>query len=301
MIWYGKVQDGTIKEKEDKIELINRYKSIYTIKSILFLTKISSSAYYRNRNKVFYDQTLLNTIKLVHNKFEYYGYRRITSFLRKYFYKTISEKKVLKYMRKLNIKANIYRLYKFRYPLKPNQDNTQNISKDVIANKPNMLWNIDITYVKVTDKKMSYLYLIRDAYNGRIVNYNYSNVFDNNLVLKTTEDAINVNNSTNLIIHSDHGSQFTSFEFKEMLKIYNIKHSMSRNGKPEDNQKIEQLMAQVKREIIPKKTKQLKSYTEMKNNIKKWVYQYNYLHILGNKKTRCEYLVNCESLFLSSH
>ena len=148
---------------------------------------------------------------------------------------------------------------------------------------------------------MSYLYLIRDAYNGRIVNYNYSNIFDNNLVLKTTEDALNVNDCSNLIIHSDHGSQFTSFEFKDMLKIYNVKHSMSRNGKPQDNQKIEQLMAQIKREIIPKRFKHLKTYNEMEIIIKKCIYQYNYLHILSNKKTRCIYLVNCETLFLSSH
>lgn len=301
MIWCGKVQDGTIKEKEEKIEFINKYNSLYKTKTLLFLTNISSSAYYRNKNKQFYDTTLLNIIKTIHNNFPYYGYRRITNLLRRYFYATLSYKKVLKYMRKLNIKAVIYRKNKWRYPLQPNLIQKENLTKDLIITKSNQLWNIDITYIKVNNHKMSYLYVIRDAYNGRIVNYNYSKQFNYKLVMDTTEDAINLNDTSELIIHSDHGAQFTSFEFKELLNVYNIKHSISRNGMPQDNQKIEQLMAQIKREIIPRRKREIKSFEEMKEIINKWVYQYNYVHQLNNKKTRCEYLVNCESLFLSSH
>ncbi len=110
---------------------------------------------------------------------------------------------------------------------------------------------------------MTYLYIIRDAFNGRIVNYNYSLKFDTQLVLQTTRNSLQNNSINNLVIHSDHGSQFTCFEFKELLSEYNVKHSMSRSGKPQDNQKVEQLMAQIKREISPKRKKQLKTYEEM--------------------------------------
>ena len=52
------------------------------------------------------------------------------------------------------------------------------------------------------------------------------------------------------IFHSDRGSQYTSKEFMETLKLYGIKQSFSRVGMPGDNAWAESFFATLKKECI---------------------------------------------------
>jgi len=54
----------------------------------------------------------------------------------------------------------------------------------------------------------------------------------------------------NLIFHSDLGSQYTSEEFEQMIKSYNITHSFSHKGSPYDNACIESFHAILKKEEV---------------------------------------------------
>ncbi len=57
-----------------------------------------------------------------------------------------------------------------------------------------------------------------------------------------------------VIVHSDQGSQFTSYEWQSFLKTHNLEASMSRRGNCYDNAVAESFFQLLKRERIRRKT-----------------------------------------------
>ena len=58
---------------------------------------------------------------------------------------------------------------------------------------------------------------------------------------------------TEVIVHSDQGSQYTSYEWQDFLKENNLKGSMSRRGNCHDNAVAESFFQLLKRERIKRK------------------------------------------------
>jgi len=56
-----------------------------------------------------------------------------------------------------------------------------------------------------------------------------------------------------VVIHSDQGSQFTSYEWRSFLKDHNLEASMSRRGNCYDNAVAESFFASLKTERIRRK------------------------------------------------
>ena len=56
------------------------------------------------------------------------------------------------------------------------------------------------------------------------------------------------------MIHSDQGSQFSSYEWQVFLKAHSLKQSMSRRGNCHDNAVVESFFQLLKRERIKRKT-----------------------------------------------
>jgi putative transposase len=57
-----------------------------------------------------------------------------------------------------------------------------------------------------------------------------------------------------VMIHSDQGSQFSSYEWQAFLKEHRLKQSMSRRGNCHDNAVVESFFQLLKRERIKRKT-----------------------------------------------
>ena len=53
-----------------------------------------------------------------------------------------------------------------------------------------------------------------------------------------------------LLPHSDHGVQYASGEYRELLKAGGLEPSMSRKGNPDDNAVMESFNATCKRECV---------------------------------------------------
>ena len=53
-----------------------------------------------------------------------------------------------------------------------------------------------------------------------------------------------------LVVHTDHGSQFTGDLFTRVLKAHGAVHSESRKGNPYDNALMESFYRTIKRELI---------------------------------------------------
>ena len=60
--------------------------------------------------------------------------------------------------------------------------------------------------------------------------------------------------TSRVIVHSDQGSQFTSYEWQSFLKTHNLEASMSRRGNCYDNAVAESFFQLLKRERIRRKT-----------------------------------------------
>lgn len=85
----------------------------------------------------------------------------------------------------------------------------------------------------------------------------------NELVLKTINCAVDKYKPSNLIIHTDLGSQYTSNDFESRLKELKIKHSFSHKGCPYDNAGIESFHATLKKMFTHKK-KSIKILNQLK-------------------------------------
>ena len=112
----------------------------------------------------------------------------------------------------------------------------------------NQVWSIDITYIKMHHGHM-YLTAIIDWYSRKIVGWNLSDTLGTAYVLEAVKDAV-ATYGTPEILNSDHGCQFTSKEYKEMIRNYGIKQSMDGRSRWTDNIIIERWFRSLKTEKI---------------------------------------------------
>ncbi|WP_419762759.1 transposase [Corynebacterium pseudodiphtheriticum] len=87
----------------------------------------------------------------------------------------------------------------------------------------NKLWVADITYVR-TKKGFVYAAFVTDVYSRRIVGWALSDSMRTKaLPLQTLNQAIvSARETTGLIHHSDHGSQYVSVVYNEKLAEFRI-------------------------------------------------------------------------------
>ena len=74
---------------------------------------------------------------------------------------------------------------------------------------------------------------------------------DTTLAIKALDNAYKLQKpAKGLIIHSDLGSQYTSYEFGEYVKEHKLIHSFSGKGNPYDNACIESFHSVLKKEEV---------------------------------------------------
>ena len=85
-----------------------------------------------------------------------------------------------------------------------------------------------------------YLSTILDLYDRKVIAYKISKFNNNQLVIDTLNQAISKRkNVYRLILHSDKGFQYTSYQYKAICNSNNIQISMSRKGTPIDDSPME--------------------------------------------------------------
>ena len=120
--------------------------------------------------------------------------------------------------------------------------------KNLKIDRPNQVWSIDITYIKMGRIHM-YLTAIIDWYSRFIVGYELSDTLDTAPVLAAVTNAMEQYGKPE-IINSDQGSQFTSNDYIEFLKAKNIRQSMDGKSRWADNVMIERWFRSLKTEEI---------------------------------------------------
>ena len=248
--------------------------------------EISKRTYYKYRNSDDPDYLDYLTIKKVFDDSRgTYGYRRITEDLKIEYGVIFNHKKVIRIMRKYNIKPEYIRRIRPNIGYKRIEENikTDLLKRNFKTNALNKVWDTDVTYLIFKGKRL-YLSTIIDLYDRHVVSYNISKFNDINLVMTTLNDAIKKEKDVHgLIIHSDQGFQYTSYQYKAVCESNGITISMARKGTPLDDAPIESWHALLKKETLYNNN--ITSLQEYQKLVEEWLLFYNTKRIKSKKKS----------------
>ena len=194
-------------------------------------------------------EEIMARIDYWHTELPAIGSRKIAAKLRDEGYK-VGRKLVRSYMREMEIYAI--------YP-KPNlskNDGKEGVVPYLLRHKtalfPNQYWSIDITYIKMYRHHM-YLTAIYH-------------------VLEAVRDAVE-RYGTPAILNSDQGSQFTSKEYRSLLKEYHITQSMDGRKRWADNIMVERWFRSLKQEEIY--INEYRTPRELRHAVGEYIRKYN--------------------------
>jgi putative transposase len=124
------------------------------------------------------------------------------------------------------------------------------LERDFTATEPNTKWVTDITYIRTAEAWL-YLCPVIDLYGGKVVGWSMSTRQDRQLVLQAVLTACwQRPDRRPVILHSDRGTQFTSYEYQQFLNDHHITLSMSEVGHCGDNAPAEGFFGMLKRERV---------------------------------------------------
>lgn len=116
--------------------------------------------------------------------------------------------------------------------------------------KPNQAWVSDITVVEVGNTWM-YLCAIIDLFNREVIGWQLDDNMETELIVRAYANAVNTcKPQPGCIFHSDRGVQYTSNEFRKLLKRNKMRQSMSRKGNCWDNAVAESFFKTLKIEKV---------------------------------------------------
>jgi putative transposase len=124
------------------------------------------------------------------------------------------------------------------------------VNRDFTAPGPDRLWVADITALP-TRAGPCYLASVVDAFSRRVVGWSMATHMRAELVTGALDAAIvHRRPGTDLVHHSDHGSQYTSIAFGRRLRESGIAASMGSVGDCYDNAMAESFFATLETELI---------------------------------------------------
>lgn len=180
-----------------------------------------------------------------------YGTRRVKDRLLLYFGLFVSRKRISNIMKELNLKVKMKRRYKNTTDSKHNLPIASNIlNRDFYASNPNEKYVGDITYIS-TGEGWLYLATVIDLYSRKVVGWSMDDTMKvslvNNALIMALRHRIP---KEGLVWHTDRGSQYASYEHRDLLKQYGIIQSMSRKGNCWDNSVAESFFKSLKNELV---------------------------------------------------
>ena len=164
-----------------------------------------------------------------------------------------SRKRIARLMRENGLNSRRRRKYRHRTtdsnhnnPIAPNI-----LARDFAADHANQKWVGDILGIR-TDEGWLYLAALLDTFSRMIVGWAMSIHRDEQLVEDALYMAIQrrrIGFDSDLLHHSDRGSQYTAKDYQNLLTVHGIEVSMSRKGDPYDNAMIESFFSTLRAEL----------------------------------------------------
>lgn len=232
-------------------------KNLYDIRMLCKAINLHHSVYYyhKQNKKNSYKKANEELDKKILVEFrkskKRYGSPKITKILNHQGIK-VSQKRVARRMKALGIKSIIVKKFNHNGNKKVDDTNKENLlAQDFKALKPGMKWVGDITYIYTKETGWTYLAIVMDLFDLKIIGWSYSINMTADIVVDAFKKAkTNRKIENEMIFHSDLGSQYTSNEYENLLKENKVIHSYSKKGYPYDNASMESFNAILKKEEV---------------------------------------------------
>lgn len=246
------------------IRFIDEYRDRFSIEFICATLKnnreggfITSHGYRQSKARGLSSRTLRDTalvehIRKVHSDhYGVYSIRKIWHALRREGI-GIGREQTARLMRLAGVSGKS----KGRLPVTIRKPNVPDVRPDLVEREfkalgPNRLWVADITYVR-TKAGFVYAAFVTDLFSRRILGWALSDSMRTELLpLQALNQAIVcAEETTGLVHHSDHGSQYVSVVYNERLSQHGIAASTGTVGDSYDNALAENVNGSYKNELI---------------------------------------------------
>ncbi len=162
---------------------------------------------------------------------------------------------------------------KHSLPVAPNL-----LGQDFASDRPNQKWAGYITYL-MTSEGWLYLAVIIDLYSRAVIGWSMSKRMTSTLVCDAWQLALcQRGKPKGVMIHSDRGSQYCSYAYRNMIEQHGLVQSMSRKGNCWDNACVESFFHSMKVEAV--------QYEPIMNRETMRQHIFEYIEIDYNKKRR---------------
>ena len=153
------------------------------------------------------------------------------------------------------------------------QERKQNIlNQQFTVSRPNEVWVSDITYFRYNDFSY-YICVILDLYARRVVAHKISLKNSTQLTKSTFKLAYEYRQPTELLFHSDRGTNYTSNTFRDYLKALDVKQSFSNTATPYNNSVMESFFKSMKTERLYRTD--YRSEREFRESVREYINYYN--------------------------
>lgn len=245
-----------------------------------------SSYYYEPIPETEFNLMLMQEIDKQYMETPWYGSRSMVEHL-KFLGYPVGRELVSRLMKAMGIEA--------MYP-KPKKGSGQKqygkfpyLLKNIEINSQNHVWGTDITYIPVNH---GYCFLVAfiDLYSRFVLSWQFSNSLESRFCIEALEKAFEYGRP--LIMNSDQGVQYTSYDYINLLQDKNIQISMSGKGRCWDNILVERFWRSLKYEEVYRC--QYENPKEACESIKRYIEIYNNkrLHSSLNYRTPAEFYKN---------
>lgn len=196
------------------------------------------------------DDVLIARIKAIHEMSDgTYGAPRIRAELADVDGRRVGVRHIARLMRKVGI-AGVSRR---RFCVTTTRDGSP-ASPDLVdrhfeADGPNKLWVADITYVP-TWAGFLFLAVVIDVWSRKVVGWATATHLKTDLVLAALDTAVTQRQPSDVIHHSDHGTQYTSVAFGQRCRQAGVLPSMGSVGDAYDNALCESFFASLECELL---------------------------------------------------
>ena len=238
--------------------------------------KVSRSGYYEWRDRPLSDRArenelLVKYIEQIHaDSRGTYGSPRVHAELTLGLGLSVNRKRVARLMRQ----AGIQGLYRRKRSWTTVRDPTAEPAPDLVnrhfaVDGPDRLWITDITEHPTEEGKVYYA-AVMDVYSRLIIGWSIDSHMRTELVTDALGMAIMRRKpENNTILHSDHGSQYTSWAFGQRLRTAGLLASMGTVGDCYDNAMMESFWGTLQLEVLDQK--QWQTRDELANAIFEWI------------------------------
>lgn len=244
----------------------------YGVEPICDALGVSASAYYQRKTgqrsgRAVEDERLLEVIIQTHkDNYFAYGYRKMWKTLLRAG-ESVPRCRVQRLMAANGIQGAKRRGKPWRTTIvdPTAQKRPDLVNRDFTAVAPDRLWVGDFTYLRCWEGKLYFSFVI-DVFSRRIVGWQLATHMRTDLVLDALRMALGTRQpgaDFTLITHSDAGSQYTSYDYTQVIDDHRVLASVGSVGDAFDNAMAESFVDSFKTELIKDRVWKTRSQLEL--------------------------------------